>query len=363
MTFFKKLLYNLVFLCVCVYFVVMGKIVNIEVKAEQFKIRGFFRISRGSKTVSNVITCIVTDAADPSIKGMGESVPYPHYGESIEQTLADITAIIPKVEENPSREYLLTLLPPGAARNAVDCALWDYEAKKSGKSVWELAGFPGQYADVKPMVTAFTLSLDTAENMAKAAAENAWRPLLKLKVGSEEDLDKVRAIRAAAPNSKLVCDANEGWSFETLEKIAPKLAELGVELVEQPMKAGEDLAPLRGKSYPGVVICADESMRGVLEDLDEQAKCYQAINIKLDKTGGLTHAITIAKRARELGLKIMVGCMVSTSLSMAPALTLAAAFNAEWVDLDGPLLLAEDRTPCVKYEGSLAYPPQPELWG
>jgi len=338
--------------------------VKIEAFGEDFKIRGKFTISRGSKTVAHVVTVRITDLVTKKI-GLGECLPYPHYGESVEGAIASVLSVAPKLEENPSRELLLTLLPPCAARNALDCALWDLEAKNTGRPVWELAGLP---KPPRVLETCFTLSLDTAENMAAAAKANAHRPLLKLKVGSAEDVAKVAAVRAAAPNSRIVTDANEGWTPEVILDVVPRLVELGVELVEQPLPAGKDIEPLAalaksGKMGSKCVLCADESMRGVLEDLDAQATAYQAVNIKLDKTGGLTHAIAIARRARELGLKIMMGSMVSTSLSMAPAAVLAAAFDAEWVDLDGPLLLAEDREHPIKYEGSLMYPPEPELWG
>lgn len=286
-------------------------------------------------------------------------MPYAHYGETLAQTTADIVRVAPLLEADPTRSHLATLLGPGAARNALDCALWDAEAKLTGRPVHELAGLSPPHA----METCFTLSLDTAEKMAAVARDNAWRPLLKCKVGSESDLEKVAAIRAAAPKSRLVVDANEGWTIEQLGTLAPRLAQLGVELIEQPLKAGKDLDALRGRKFDGVVICADESMRGDLSALTAQAQCYQAINIKLDKTGGMTHAIAIAKRARELGLKLMVGCMVSSSLSMAPAVLLASSFNAEWVDLDGPLLLAKDREPGLVYEGSIVNPPTSALWG
>ena len=337
-----------------------GAVVTIKAFAEDFKIRGAFTISRGSKTVAHVVTCVVTDVANPAVVGRGESLPDPHYGESVEDTIAQIERVAPQLAANPSRELLLTLLPPNAARNALDCALWDYEAKKSGKRVWELAQLP---KPPRKLETAFTLSLDTVENMAAKARENSWRPLLKLKVGSAEDLAKVRAVHEAAPHSRLVVDANEGWTPETTDELVPQLVRLGVELAEQPLPAGKDLEALRGRRYEGCVLCADESMRGRLEDLDAQAQAYQAVNIKLDKTGGLTHAIAIARRARELGLKIMMGSMVSTSLSMAPAAVLAAGFDAEWVDLDGPLLLAEDRENPIHYEGSIMFPPEPSLWG
>ena len=337
--------------------------IEFSVTTEKFKIRGTFTISRGSKTVAEVVTVTARDT-EHDVIGRGECVPYAHYGESVPQTMEAIEKCFEELKKEPTRAHLLTLLPPGAARNAVDCALWDMEIKRARK-----LGQPNPLLEFwseekrKTMVTAFTLSLKSIEEMGADAKANAHRPLLKLKVGSAEDLKKVDAVHQNAPNAHLIVDANEGWTVEQLHELAPGLAAIGVELVEQPLPAGKDLEPLKGQKFGDMVVCADESMRGRVEDLDAQALSYQSVNIKLDKTGGLTHAIAIARRARELGLGIMVGSMVSTSLSMAPALYLASAFDAEYVDLDGPLLLAEDRENPVLYEGSVAHLPPHELWG
>jgi L-alanine-DL-glutamate epimerase-like enolase superfamily enzyme len=246
-------------------------------------------------------------------------------------------------------------MPAGAARNAIDAALWDLEAKASGTSVWALADIRTQPHTI---VTAYTISLDTPEKMGEAAAEHATRPLLKLKLTGEGDLERVEAVRQGAPNAKLIVDANEGWGVEHLAQYSPALAALGVALIEQPLPAGQDAA-LASVSHP-VPLCADESCH-TTEDLDALAGRYEFVNIKLDKTGGLTEALRLKAAARERGFKIMVGCMVGSSLAMAPALLVAQ--DAELVDLDAPLLLARDRQPGLRYEGSLVFPPKPNLWG
>ncbi|KAH3756144.1 dipeptide epimerase [Pelomyxa schiedti] len=341
---------------------------SIRVKTEQWPIEGVFTISRGSKTIAEVIVVEIRDAAqeaiDPAtaIVGRGEGVPYRHYNETIEGSVASIQAVVPALSNLPVesfRQQLLSILPNGAARNAVDCAMWDFECKLAGKRPWELhPEFPAP----KSLTTAYTLSLDTVEKMAAAAAKNAHRPLLKLKLATEDDLYKVEAIRANAPHSRLIVDANEGWTPEVLERLAPKLAALNVELVEQPLPATKDISALTGRRY-AISVCADESLRDIAL-MPELAACYTHVNIKLDKSGGLTHALEQAATARRLGLKIMVGCMVCTSLAIAPAAWLASAFDAEFVDLDGPLLLHTDRNPGVVYEGStLVQPCSPALWG
>jgi len=253
------------------------------------------------------------------------------------------------------REGLLTAMPAGAARNAIDAALWDLEAKASGTSVWTLADVRTQPHTV---VTAYTISLDTPEKMGEAAAEHATRPLLKLKLTGKGDLERVQAVRQGAPNAKLIVDANEGWGVEHMAQYGPALAALGVALIEQPLPAGQDAA-LAAVPHP-VPLCADESCH-TTEDLDALVGRYEFVNIKLDKTGGLTEALRLKAAARERGFKIMVGCMVGSSLAMAPALLLAQ--DAELVDLDAPLLLARDRQPGLRYEGSLVFPPKPNLWG
>lgn len=287
-------------------------------------------------------------------RGRGEGVPYPRYDESVEGVLAQIDAVRDDIEAGIDRTQLQTRLPPGAARNAVDCALWDLEAKASGQRVWTLAGLPEPH----PVTTAYTISLDTPEAMAAAAQEAAARPLLKLKIGGAHDLDRVEAVRAAAPQARLIVDANEALSFEELVRLAPAFASLGVELIEQPLPAGADEA-LEQYDSP-VTLCADESLHTRAE-LDACARRYGAINVKLDKTGGLTEALALLRSAQDLGLKLMIGCMVSTSLSIAPALVCAQ--DAVVVDLDGPLLLARDRTPGLRFDGSIIAPPDPALWG
>ncbi len=327
----------------------MGR--NLEATIETFPIAGTFTISRGSKTEAEVIVCTITDGEH---SGHGECVPYKRYGESLEGVLADIQAIARKIEDGLSREDLQRAMKPGAARNAVDCALWDLEAKRSGLSVSESIGMTG----ARPLATAFTLSLGEPETMAAEAAKNAHRPLLKVKLGTENDEARLRAIRQAAPNAKLIVDANEGWTEENLERHMAIAEGLGVSLIEQPLPAGRDEA-LAGIARP-VSICADESVHAT-KDLAALRNRYDAVNIKLDKTGGLTEALAMKAEAQRLGFQIMVGCMVGSSLAMAPAVLLA--HDADYVDLDGPLLLARDRMPALRYEGSLVYPPEAALWG
>jgi len=281
-------------------------------------------------------------------------VPYARYGETIEAAMAALDGVKDAVEAGADRAAIQSLLPAGAARNALDCALWDLEAKREGAAVWKRAGLP----EPEPLTTAYTLSLDTPEKMGAAAAENAWRPLLKLKLAGPEDLARVSAVRAAAPEAKLIVDANEGWDVSAYRDLAPKLKDLRVDLVEQPLHADADEA-LRGEARP-VPLCADESCHD-RASLDRLVGLYDCVNVKLDKTGGLTEALTLASAAREAGLTIMVGCMLATSLAMAPAALLAQ--GAAFVDLDGPLLLAKDREPGLRFEGSTLFPPAPALWG
>ncbi|RTM00044.1 L-Ala-D/L-Glu epimerase [Ancylobacter aquaticus] len=323
---------------------------DLLITPERFPIRGRFTIARGSKTEAAVVTVELRDGAHV---GRGECVPYGRYGESVEGVIDQLAALEKLVADGLRREDLMTLLPPGAARNALDCAMWDIEAKRAGMRAYEMAGLPAP----QPVVTAYTLSLDTPEAMAQAARE-AGHGLLKLKLGAEGDLERLTAIRAAVPQTRLIVDANEGWTADNLEAHLAACAEMGVELVEQPLPAADDAALARiARPVP---VCADESAHG-LDSLDALAGRYDALNIKLDKTGGLTEAILLARAAQAAGLDIMVGCMVGTSLAMAPALLLAPL--ARFVDLDGPLLLAADRTPALRYEGSLVYPPEPALWG
>lgn len=324
---------------------------RLEVRVERWPIAGAFTISRGSKTEAAVV---VAEVREGEHGGRGECVPYARYGESIESVTAEIESVRPTVEAGADRDRLQGLLPPGAARNAVDCALWDLEAKASGRRAFHLAGF----ARLDPVKTAFTISFGPAEDMAEAARAAAGRPLLKLKIGGPDDLHRVEAVRAAAPKTRLIVDANEGLTIDTLRRLAPELARLGVKAIEQPLPAAEDDA-LEGYESP-VLLCADESIHSRAE-LARCAGRYGCVNIKLDKTGGLTEALALRTEARALGLEIMAGCMVATSLSMAPAMLVAQ--GAAFVDLDGPLLLAKDREPGLRFIGSMIEPYGPELWG
>ncbi|KAA0917567.1 dipeptide epimerase [Aquicoccus porphyridii] len=320
---------------------------QITVTPETFKLAQAFTISRGSRTEARVLTVRI---ADGFISGRGECVPYARYGETLESVTAQIEGLSGPV----ARDALYDLLPAGAARNAVDCALWDLEAKKAGKRVWELAGLPAP----GPEITAYTLSLDSPEKMREQAAQNAFRPLLKIKLGTPDDMPRLEAVRAGAPQSTIIVDANEGWSAEVYADLAPHLVRLGVALVEQPLPAGEDEA-LLGMERP-VPVCADESAhdRASLPGLKGK---YDVVNIKLDKTGGLTEALALKQAALAEGYKVMVGCMVGSSLAMAPA-TLVAQ-GAMVTDLDGPLLLAEDRDHALTFDDAGVHPPVAELWG
>jgi L-alanine-DL-glutamate epimerase-like enolase superfamily enzyme len=321
----------------------------IEAREEIWPLKEVFRISRGSRTEAQVVVVTVSDGEHV---GRGEGVPIKRYGQSAESVLAQIDSL--KGERTLNRQVLQELLPAGAARNALDCALWDLEAKRAGKRAWELADLPL----VDEVETSFTISLDTPENMAAAAAAAADLPILKLKLGGDNlDLQRVEAVRKTAPNARLIIDANESWSPEHYRKIVPTLKELGVELIEQPFPADADEA-LETLNHP-IPICADESCH-TTGDLPRLKNRYEVINVKLDKTGGLTEALRLCERARESGFKLLIGCMVGTSLSMAPARLLAS--TAEWVDLDGPLLLARDRDDAIPYENGIGIPPR-ELWG
>lgn len=318
---------------------------RLRATAETFPIAGAFTISRGAKTTAEVVICEIESSGQV---GRGECVPYARYGESVESVIAQIEGVAAAIRGDANRQDLLALLPAGAARNAVDCALWDLEAKKAGKSLAALAGMPAP----KPMITAYTLSLGTPESMRDAAATAAHRPLLKVKLGGEGDPARIAAVRAGAPNSRIVVDANEAWRAETLGANLAACEAAGVELIEQPLPAGEDAA-LAGVKTP-ITICADESIHDAAS-LAHLPSWYSAINIKLDKAGGLTDALALLKAGRARGLKIMVGCMLGTSLAMKPAVLIGE--GAEFVDLDGPLLLAKDREDAIRYEGSLLIPP------
>ena len=319
----------------------------IRVMTERFRLAQAFTISRGSKTEARVLTVCITRGG---VTGWGECVPYARYGETVE----GVTAQIKSLPAGISHDALQRALPAGAARNAVDCALWDLEAKRLGRRVWEIAGLPAP----GPVLTAFTLSLDTPVAMRAAAEANAMRPILKIKLGTPDDMPRLEAVRAGAPNAALIVDANEGWTAEVYAALAPRLVGMGVVLVEQPLPAGaDDMLAEMARPLP---VCADESChdRASLGGLRGK---YDMVNLKLDKTGGLTEGLATRDAARALGLQIMVGCMVGSSLAMAPAVLLAQ--GADWTDLDGPLLLAEDRAHPMRYQGSTLYPPTTELWG
>jgi len=310
-----------------------------------------FAISRGSRTTAEVV---VAEIYDGDWRGRGECVPYPRYGESVESVVEALQAMRGAVFSGLDRHELQQAMSPGAARNALDAAFWDLDAKRANCRAADLAGI----TEMRPVVTAYTLSLDTPERMGEAAAAQRHRPLLKLKLTGDGDVERVLAVRRAAPAARLIVDANEGWSERHLTEVMPVLAEIGVELIEQPLPAGADDALAR-VPHP-IPVCADESCH-TTTDLDRLAGKYDAVNIKLDKTGGLTEALILAGEARRRGFKIMVGCMIGSSLAMAPAMLVAQ--HAEIVDLDAPLLLAADRVPGLRYDGSTVYPPEPALWG
>ena len=323
---------------------------KIEATQEIFPLKQPFRISRGSRTEACVITVSVSDGQHT---GCGEGVSITRYNQNADSVLAQISSIASV--DDLDRDKLQQLLPAGAARNALDCALWDLEAKRSGKRAWELANIP--IAD--QVETSFTISLDTPERMAEAAAAATELPILKLKLcGDDSDLARVEAVRAAAPMARLFIDANESWSPRHYRNIVSALNELGVELIEQPFPAdADDVLQTLEHAIP---VCADESCHTTL-DLLRLRNRYEAINIKLDKTGGLTEALQLYQRARESNFKILIGCMICTSLSIAPARLLAG--NADWVDLDGPLLLARDRDNGLPYQSGRIGIPARELWG
>ncbi len=310
-----------------------------------------FAISRGSKTTAEVV---VAEIFDGDSRGRGECVPYPRYGETVDSVVQAIENMRGAVFSGLDREALQRAMPPGAARNALDAAFWDIDAKRDNRRAADFAGI----AAMQPLVTAYTLSLDTPERMGAAAAAQRDRPLLKLKLSGDGDVERVRAVRRAAPAARLIVDANEGWSERHLTEIMPALAELGVVLIEQPLPAGADDA-LASLAHP-IPICADESCH-TSADLDRLVGKYDAVNIKLDKSGGLTEALALAEAAAARGFAIMVGCMIGTSLAMAPAMLVAQL--ASFVDLDAPLLLASDRVPGLRYDGSTVYPPERALWG
>ena len=328
---------------------------TIALAAESWPIAGSFAISRGSKTEAVVV---VAELGDGKARGRGECVPYGRYGESVASVMAQIEALRRQLAAGLDRQSLQKAMPPGAARNALDCAFWDLEAKRSGRAVHELAGLPAPHA----LTTAYTISLGLPAAMAEAAAKAAHRPLLKVKLGGNDDqfgdAARIAAVRAAAPQATLIVDANEGWDERNLAANLAACADAGVVLVEQPLPDRGDQALARLKRP--LPVCADESAHD-RTSLTALAGKYDAVNIKLDKAGGLTEALAMAAEAERLGFAVMAGCMVATSLAMAPAMLLAQ--TARYVDLDGPLLLAKDRADGLRYRDSLVFPPAPALWG
>ncbi len=325
---------------------------ELSVRIERWPLAGVFAISRGSKTEAVVV---VAELSDGTHRGRGESVPYARYDETPDGIVAAIEAVRPVLRRGLDRGALQRAMPAGAARNALDCAYWDVNAKQTGLRVHELAGLGAP----APLTTAYTISLAAAAAMAAAAEQAAWRPLLKVKLGGgDDDGKRIAAVRRAAPRAELIVDANEGWNPDNFEANLAACADAGVTLIEQPLPEGRDEALARVK-HP-IPVCADESVHD-RASLDALAGKYDAVNIKLDKAGGLTEALALAAEAERRGFAIMVGCMVATSLAMAPAMLVAQ--RARWVDLDGPLLLASDRADGLRYEGSLVYPPDPVLWG
>jgi L-alanine-DL-glutamate epimerase-like enolase superfamily enzyme len=320
---------------------------TVAARAETWPIAGSFVISRGARTE---VTVVVAEITDGRHVGRGECVPYPRYGETIEGVLAAIRGAGGGLD----REALRRTMPAGAARNALDCALWDLEAKRSGEPAWKRAGL----AEPRPVMTCYTLSLGTPESMAAAAKKARDLPVLKVKLGGDGDDERIDAVRSAAPDAEIVVDANEAWRERNFERNMRACAAAHVALVEQPLPADAD-AFLRDAEHR-VPVCADESVH-VTADLDGLAGKYDGVNVKLDKAGGLTEALDLVRAAKERDLLVMVGCMLATSLAMAPAFL--AAQQADFVDLDGPLLLARDRSPGLVYSDAIVSPPSPALWG
>ena len=319
----------------------------INIRRDIFRLAQVFTISRGSRTEAKVLTVRISRGG---VTGWGECVPYARYGE----TLESVTAQIESLADSITRDALQSALPAGAARNAVDCALWDLAAKQAGVRVWHLAGLdaPG------PEITAYTLSLDTPDKMRAQAAKNAHRPLLKIKLGTSDDMPRLEAVRAGAPRTKIIIDANEGWTADLYADLAPHLIRLGVALVEQPLPAGaDDMLAEIARPLP---VCADESCHD-RHSLPALRGKYDMVNLKLDKTGGLTEGLALKQLALAQGYGLMVGCMVGSSLAMAPATLLAQ--GAAYTDLDGPLLLAEDRENPLTFDKAGIHPPTPALWG
>ena len=324
---------------------------ELSVRIERWPLAGAFTISRGSKTEAYVV---VAELSDGTHRGRGESVPYRRYGETADRIVAAIEAMRPVLRQGLDRSALQHAMRPGAARNALDCAYWDVNAKAAGRRAHELAGM----AAPVPLTTAYTISLGTPAAMAEAAERAAWRPSLKVKLGGDDDGERIAAVRRGAPQAELIVDVNEGWREDNLAENLAACADAGVTLVEQPLRVGGDEALAHIRRV--IPVCADESVHDRASLAGLKGK-YDAVNIKLDKAGGLTEALALATAAERRGLTVMVGCMVATSLAMAPAMLVAQ--RARVVDLDGPLLLAKDRPEGLRYDGSLIYPPEPALWG
>ncbi|MGF1529178.1 MAG: N-acetyl-D-Glu racemase DgcA [Candidatus Competibacterales bacterium] len=322
------------------------------IHAQRWALKGEWRIARGSRRFAETVT---VELRDGLVAGRGECLPYARYGESIDSVTAQLEALKPALEAGLERDELQGRLPAGAARNAVDCALWDLAAKSTGQRVWQLVGL----SPPKPLISAYTLAIDSPEAMAAAAKDHTHRPLLKVKLaGDDADRARVAAVHTAVPEAQLIIDANESWTPSRYLELAPSLAELGVVLIEQPLPADRD-APLAELPHP-VPVCADESCH-TAADLERLAGRYDVVNLKLDKTGGLTAALELRAQAQQRGFELMVGCMMATSLAMAPAFVVAG--EALFVDLDAPLWLAEDRTPKVEFRASELQPPPAALWG
>jgi L-Ala-D/L-Glu epimerase len=325
--------------------------VQVIIRRVNWEYSSVFKIAYRTRTHSETV---VLELEEAGLVGRGEALGVFYHNETIERLCDELQSVTPKLRAGVSRSELPNLLGPGGARNAVDCALWDLEAKRSGRRAWELAGMEA----VRPLLTAYTLSVDTPEAMARAAAAAARNSLLKLKLCGDGDLERVSAVRQARPDAELIVDANQAWSERQLHEFVPRLADLGVKLIEQPLPMGQD-GPLTGFKSP-VPLCADESCQ-TSQSIPGLLGKYQYVNIKLDKTGGLSEGLRLARLARELGFKLMVGCMGGSSLSMAPGFIVGQ--QCEFVDLDSPLLIKSDVSDAIHYEGSRMFTPEAKLWG
>lgn len=324
---------------------------QVRMQRMDWEFASVFRIAYRTRTHAQTV---LVELEEAGLVGRGEAVGVFYHGETGDTLLEQLTAVAGELRNGPTRADLSRLLPPGGARHAVDCALWDLEAKRARRRVWHLAGMQ----DVRALVTAYTLGVDTAEAMGKAAAATQWASLLKVKLSGDGDLERVRVIRDARPDADIIVDANQGWNESQLHELTPQFARLGVKLIEQPLPAGQDDALTHFQSP--VPLCADESCQ-TSESLPALVGRYQYVNIKLDKAGGLTEGLRLARLAREQGFKLMVGCMAGTSLSMAPGFVVGQL--CDLVDLDGPLLLKSDVPNAIRYEGNRMYAPEAPLWG